>query len=186
MERRKRICIFCSSRYITKEISDKAYKIAYSLGENYDLVWGGGLNGLMGDVYFGFNDRCANCYAICMEQFMDREPVPKDNWIIKEVYDNLQDRIKRMIELADGFLILEGGIGTLQEFASVYVEVQSKFIDKPIIVDNSTGFYAFLYSSLYYNKKVYNLGSLPDKYVKWIHEKNINKTVETIKEIVGV
>lgn len=184
MERRKRICIFCSSRYITKEISDKAYKIAYSLGMTYDLVWGGGLNGLMGDVYFGFNDSGAKCYAVCMEQFVEREPIPTNDRVVIEMHDNLQDRIKRMIELADGFLILEGGIGTLQEFSSVYVEVQSKFIDKPIIVDNSTGFYAFLYSSLYYNKKVYNLGSLPEKYVKWIHEKNYVKTIETIVGII--
>lgn len=186
MERRKRICIFCSSRYITKEISDKAYKISHGLSKTYNLVWGGGLNGLMGDVYFGFKDGGAKCHAVCMEQFVEREPIPTNDNVVIEMYDNLQDRIKRMIELADGFLILEGGIGTIQEFASVYVEKQSKFIDKPIIVDNSTGFYAFLYSSLYYNKKVYNLGSLPEKYINWIHEKNIEKTVRTIKEIVGV
>jgi uncharacterized protein (TIGR00730 family) len=45
-------------------------------------------------------------------------------------------RKRRMLELSDAFVILPGGIGTLDEFFEVIVEKQLGQLDKPIVVLN--------------------------------------------------
>jgi hypothetical protein len=58
-----------------------------------------------------------------------------------EITTDLQERKRRMLEEANGFVILAGGLGTLDEFFEVITSAQLEVFAKPIIVLNTNGFY---------------------------------------------
>ena len=59
-----------------------------------------------------------------------------------EITANLQDRKRRMLSMADGFVVLPGGLGTLDEFFEVITSAQLNVLPKPIAVVDTDGFYA--------------------------------------------
>lgn len=56
----------------------------------------------------------------------------------------MPDRKKKMYELADGFIALPGGIGTLEELFEVFTWRQLNLHNKPIGVLNTNGYYNYL------------------------------------------
>jgi uncharacterized protein (TIGR00730 family) len=58
------------------------------------------------------------------------------------VTPDLYERKKLMLSMADGFAVLPGGLGTLDEFFEVITAVQLKVFDKPIVLLDSHDFYA--------------------------------------------
>ena len=62
-----------------------------------------------------------------------------------EIVPTLRSRKERMAGLADAFVALPGGIGTIEEFMEVWTMNQLSEIDKPVGLLNSAGFFtAFL------------------------------------------
>ena len=62
-----------------------------------------------------------------------------------EIALTLRSRKERMVELADAFIALPGGIGTIEELMEVWTMNQLSEIDKPVGLLNSAGFFtAFL------------------------------------------
>jgi uncharacterized protein (TIGR00730 family) len=61
---------------------------------------------------------------------------------------HMQERKQRMLHLADAFILLPGGIGTLDEFFEVIVEGQLHVHKKPIVLINQEGYYAPLVALL--------------------------------------
>jgi len=65
-----------------------------------------------------------------------------------EIALTLRSRKERMVELADAFIALPGGIGTIEELMEVWTMNQLSEIDKPVGLLNTAGFFtAFLGSS---------------------------------------
>jgi uncharacterized protein (TIGR00730 family) len=60
----------------------------------------------------------------------------------------MQQRKAKMAELADGFIALPGGFGTLEELFEVLTAAQLGFHKKPIAIINTNGFYNFLKSHI--------------------------------------
>ena len=58
-----------------------------------------------------------------------------------EIVDSMRQRKARMAQVADGFIALPGGIGTLEEFMEVWTLNQLGEIDKPAGLYNIAGFY---------------------------------------------
>jgi uncharacterized protein (TIGR00730 family) len=63
--------------------------------------------------------------------------------------DDIIERKRLMIEKSDAFLILPGGLGTLDELFEVWTGRQVKAHDKPIIIGNWDGYYDKLLSFLH-------------------------------------
>jgi uncharacterized protein (TIGR00730 family) len=64
---------------------------------------------------------------------------------VHEITLTLRSRKERMVELADAFIALPGGIGTIEELMEVWAMNQLSEIDKPVGLLNSVGFFtAFL------------------------------------------
>ena len=59
-----------------------------------------------------------------------------------EVAESMHARKARMAELADGFIALAGGFGTLEEVLEVLTWNQLGFISKPVVLYDVDGFYA--------------------------------------------
>lgn len=136
------ICVFCGSAHG----SDAAYaKDARRFGtllaeRGYDLVFGGGYVGLMGEVARAARAGGAKVTGVLPQFLRHLEPPARDEETVILTPD-LQERKKHMLALADGFAVLPGGLGTLDEFFEVVTSAQLQVYDKPIVLLDSAGFF---------------------------------------------
>ena len=137
------IGIFCGS----SDGADPAYAAAATqlgrqLGEaGLAMVFGGGNIGLMGRTARAVREAGQPVHGVLPEFLRYLEP-PMTKGETLEITPDLQERKRRMLALADGFVILPGGLGTLDEFFEVITSVQLDVFTKPIVVLDTDGFYA--------------------------------------------
>ena len=114
---------------------DAQYKFAYELGaalakEGFNICTGG-YGGIMEAASKGAYDNAGYVYGVTIELW-NKEP---NQYLTVEVReDKLFERITKLLELGDAYIILQGGTGTLLEFAAVW-EYANKNLQqsKPII-----------------------------------------------------
>jgi len=141
--RRKAICVFCGSSFGN---DPKFAEAARSLGtlianHGYGMVFGGGGLGLMGETARAARDAGAPVVGVIPGFLRHLEPPMRspDELI---VVPTLFARKEKMIELADAFIILPGGIGTADEFFEVLGAAQLGQHSKPIVVLDLDGYFA--------------------------------------------
>jgi uncharacterized protein (TIGR00730 family) len=136
------ICVFCGSSSGNDEIYAEAARETGRLiaARGYAMVFGGGGIGLMGETARAARDGGAKITGILPEFLRHLEP-PLESGEIVEIVPDMYHRKARMIALSDAFLILPGGIGTLDEFFEVIVGKQLGQIRKPIVVMNMSGYF---------------------------------------------
>ncbi len=128
----RRVCVFCGS----SPGHDPAYTAAAQrLGERLaargqGLVYGGGDVGLMGVVANAVLEAGGEVVGVIPRALYDRE-VGHEGLTRLEVVDDLFARKARMLELADAFVSLPGGVGTLDELFEVLTWVQLGYVSKP-------------------------------------------------------
>ncbi|HMV44856.1 MAG TPA: TIGR00730 family Rossman fold protein [Leptospiraceae bacterium] len=137
----KRICVFCGAH---PGENRAYYENAKCLGEflvkeNFGLVYGGANIGIMGEVANSVLAQGGDVIGVITEHLMPIEGHTglKDLRILK----NMHQRKAMMYELSDGFAVLPGGIGTLEEFFEILTWAQLKFHTKPIGILNTEGYY---------------------------------------------
>ena len=136
------IGVFCGSSHG----SDAAYaEAARRFGaliaeRGFDLVFGGGYVGLMGECARAARSSGARITGVLPEFLRHLEPPAADEEAVILTPD-LQERKRIMLAKADGFAVLPGGLGTLDEFFEVITSVQLHVFAKPIVVLNTKGFY---------------------------------------------
>lgn len=138
----KSICVFCgSSPGSDKEFAEETKKLAeLFLKENIELVYGGGNIGLMGVIAGTMMEGGGKVTGIMPEFLMRREHA--DLEITKLILvQSMHERKAMMSELSNAFIILPGGIGTLEEFFEVWTWEQLRLHNKPIGVLNISGYY---------------------------------------------
>ncbi|MES1917524.1 MAG: hypothetical protein MHM6MM_009238 [Cercozoa sp. M6MM] len=147
----KRICVFCGA----KDGSQPIYKeMATALGaemarRGIDLVYGGGNVGLMGAVATAVHENGGHVIGVIPTALRARELSGETVNVDEEiVVDTMHERKQRMVELADAFISLPGGIGTLEELAEALCWVQLGVHDKPVSVLNVNGYWAPLVEML--------------------------------------
>ena len=137
-----KICIFASSSdEIDSSFADSAFNLSQRLAqEGHSLVFGGGNHGLMGACARGFRKGNGKIIGVSPQLFDQGDILYKqcDELIITS---DMVSRKTRMIELADCFIVLAGGYGTLDELFEVVVGKQLGYHHKPIIVYNVNGYY---------------------------------------------
>jgi uncharacterized protein (TIGR00730 family) len=142
----KTIAVFCGSNYgASEESADGARALGRALGKaGITIVYGGTTKGLMGVV----SDAALACggsvHGVITESLHQRGH--SHSGLTKhETALTLRDRKERMVELADAFIALPGGIGTIEELMEVWTMNQLSEIDKAVGLLNSAGFFtAFL------------------------------------------
>ena len=85
-----------------------------------ELIYGGGSIGLMGEVARAAKANGGRVHGVITERLRDLEQGWEEADVL-EVVPDMRTRKSRMIELADGFVVLSGGIGTWEEFFEVLV-----------------------------------------------------------------
>ncbi len=96
-----------------------------------ELVYGGGNVGLMGKMADACLEAGGRVIGVIPRALMDWE-VGHEGLTRLEVVDSMHTRKARMAELADGFIALPGGLGTLEELFEVLTWAQLGFHTKPV------------------------------------------------------
>jgi uncharacterized protein (TIGR00730 family) len=132
----KTITVFGSSQPIE---TDEQYKLAYQLGsllaETGFNVCTGGFFGIMEAVSKGAVEKGADAIGIIVDHWGGAA----NKFVTREIKCNtLFERINKLIETGDGYVILQGGTGTLLELAAVW-ELSNKGLmdNKPIACHSS-------------------------------------------------
>ena len=103
------------------------------------LVYGGGGIGLMGVVARAVHGAGGALVGV-MPDFLMRREVAHIGAGELIVTDSMHTRKRRMFELADAFIILPGGLGTLDEFFEIVTWRQLRLHDKPILICDIAGY----------------------------------------------
>ena len=145
MTRISSLCVFCGS----KTGDDPAFEAAARrLGElmverGVRLVFGGGRIGLMGVVADAVLGGGGEAVGVIPEFLKDLE-VGNDEVTEQIVTASMHERKNRMFELSDGFVVLPGGLGTLDETLEIVTWKQLRLHSKPIVVVNTGGYWTAL------------------------------------------
>jgi hypothetical protein len=106
-----------------------------------DLVYGGGRAGLMGIVAEEVLKGGGSAFGVIPRHLMNREIAHAGLTELIEV-ETMHERKAMMIDRADGFVALPGGLGTLEEISEVLSWAQMGLHRKPIGLLNTSEFYA--------------------------------------------
>ncbi|MBL8762738.1 MAG: TIGR00730 family Rossman fold protein [Phycisphaerae bacterium] len=138
----ERVCVFCGS----SPGRDPAYlHAAGALGSalarrGVTLIYGGGSLGLMGAVADRALSDSGKVVGVITRQLLDKE-VAHGRLSDLRVVDTMHERKKMMADLADGFIALPGGLGTLDELFEIVTWAQLRLHASPVGILNVGGFY---------------------------------------------
>ncbi len=144
-----RICVFASSSdRLDRCYFHEAHALGRLLGEGgHTMIFGGGASGLMGECARGTLESGGEVIGIA-PRFFDQPGVLLDSCSRLIFTDTMAERKTAMEEEAEGFLILPGGIGTMEEFFEVLTQRQLGLHAKPMALLNTDGVYAPLHAML--------------------------------------
>lgn len=113
----KNVVVYCSSREnLPQEYKDCAALLGEWIGKNgHNLVYGGVHAGLMSITAQAVHDSGGRVIGVIPKMFLYRRSELNDELITTE---NLNDRKATMIEMGDVYVVLPGGIGTLDEWVA--------------------------------------------------------------------
>jgi uncharacterized protein (TIGR00730 family) len=149
-EKMKAICVYCGSASGAKAVY---YEAAKRLGETLaereiTLVYGGAQVGLMGTVAEGCLQAGGKVIGVIPRFFMD---TPQEKLLYREIVhqgltelhlvETMHERKAKMATLADGFIALPGGFGTLDEVFEILTWAQLDLHQKPVGFLNTGGFF---------------------------------------------
>lgn len=138
------ICVFGSaSEDIGEQYKKDTEAICKALAECGDnLVFGGGGTGLMGAAARGFAAGGGNIYGFIPTFIVDKDVEPPFGKCTSLVETKtMHERKRNMEELADAYLIVPGGIGTMEEFFEILVARSLGQESKPIVMYNADGYF---------------------------------------------
>jgi uncharacterized protein (TIGR00730 family) len=136
------VCVYCGASSGHDPVHAEA---ARALGremaqQRLALVYGGGHVGLMGIIADAVLDAGGEVTGVIPKALMDTE-VGHDRLTRLMVVKDMHERKALMAELANGFIAMPGGIGTLEELFEAMTWAQLGFHEKPVGLLNVNGFY---------------------------------------------
>lgn len=117
----------------------------YFAEKDIEVVYGGGKVGLMGEMADAMIAAGGNVIGVITKHLEDKE-IAHPNLTDLYVVEDMHERKAKMAELADAFVALPGGIGTLEEIFEVWTWAQIGLHEKPCAFYNIEGFYDPLFT----------------------------------------
>lgn len=142
----RKVCVFCGSRLGVKpEYKQAAIALGRALAKNkISLVYGGAAKGLMGVLADTVLSLGGQVIGIIPEVLAGREIAHHSLTELHQV-ETLHERKIKMFELADGFIALPGGTGTLDELSEILCLAQIGDHRKPIAILDVEDYYNLLF-----------------------------------------
>jgi hypothetical protein len=138
----ERICVFCGSTSGAKpEYVQAAIQLGRTLAsKNIELVYGGASDGVMGQMAKAALEAGGEVIGVVPKVLASQE-VALTELADLRVVDSMAERIEVMVALSDGFIILPGGLGTINEFLEVLMRVGFYKYPKPVCLLNVCHYY---------------------------------------------
>ena len=190
-----RICLYGAASFsINQDYIDKVEELGLEMTKRgHSLVFGGGVNGLMGAAARGVKN--GNGYILgVIPTFFDDEKIEG----VYEACDKLietktmRERKQIMEDHADAFIVTPGGVGTFEEFFEILTSKQLCRHNKPIVVFNINDYYkelGIMMESAVEKKfvrpnclKLYKVTDNLDELFAYIGGPHLTRTVKDLKE----
>ncbi|HUC04190.1 MAG TPA: TIGR00730 family Rossman fold protein [Acidimicrobiales bacterium] len=143
------VCVFCgSSTPDDPRFAAATTELARAIARRgLDLVYGGGRVGLMGVLADAALEAGGRVVGVIPTGLFSREVGHTGLSQLHEV-GSMHERKRLMYDLADGFIALPGGLGTLEELAEVATWTQLGLHAKPVVLLDVDGFWGPLVAQL--------------------------------------
>lgn len=140
------ICVYCaSSSKVDAVYLDAAYDLGRQVARaGIELIYGGAAIGLMGAVARGVHAEQGKVVGVLPKFFLQKD-IKYDEVDELIVTRDMRERKGIMDERSDAFIVLPGGVGTLEEAMEILSLVQLRLTTKPLVFVNTKGFYDSLY-----------------------------------------
>lgn len=137
------VTVYCASSPVAAErYGEVAARLGQALARRgHTLVYGGGAVGLMGVLARAAHAAGGHVVGVIPETLKAREGVAYDAADEMIVTETMSERKRIMFSQADAFVVLPGGIGTLEEFFEVLTLRALGYHDRPIALVSPDGFY---------------------------------------------
>jgi uncharacterized protein (TIGR00730 family) len=138
----RRICVFCGASHGGRpEYAAGAFDLGRSLAaRGITLIYGGGRAGLMGAVADAALAAGGQVIGVITKLLESRE-LAHTGISELHVVQSMHERKMMMADLADAFIALPGGLGTLDELFEILAWAQLGIHSKPVGLLNTAGFY---------------------------------------------
>lgn len=137
------ICVYCGRAFgVNNAYKDAAAALGKILAtEKIDLVCGGNV-GVMGDISASVIAANGKVTVVIPEDLQKRELAHTQSGVSEfVVVKSMHERKITMFKRSDAFVILPGGLGTLDEFFELITWRQLDFHHKPIVLANIAGYW---------------------------------------------
>lgn len=136
------LCVFCgSSKGNNQDYIDAARQLALLLAKaDIELVYGGAMIGMMGELADAVLANEGRVVGVMPKLILEKEIAHQD---ITELHivDTMHERKALMAKLSDGFILLPGALGSLEEFFEIATWSQLGIHAKPFGILNVNGYY---------------------------------------------
>ncbi len=177
MTKIKSVCVYCgSSARVDQVYKDAAVELGQAIAANHwDVVYGGGRVGLMGLVADSALAAGSKVVGIIPQHIQARE-IEHTDLSELHIVDSMHIRKQMMVDKGDAFVILAGGLGTLDEFFEILTWKQLGLHDKPVVMVNING---------YWTKMVEAIKYIADQ--KFMRDEDLGmfQVVDTVAEVVA-
>lgn len=138
----RRICVYCGSSPGSRpDYADAARALGQLLGERgLGLVYGGARVGTMGTIADAALQAGGEVFGVITHRLVEME-VEHTGLTELHVVETMHERKARMESLADGFVVLPGAYGTLDELFEILAWMHLGIHSKPVGILNLRGFY---------------------------------------------
>ncbi len=139
----KKIAVYCGSNLGNQtQYAKDATQMGHVLAEaNIELIYGGGKIGLMGLIADAVLEAGGQVTGVIPTFLKDKEMAHTGLTTLIETPD-MTTRKQTMMDLADGFIALPGGLGTFEEILEAFSAAQLRLHAKPVGFLDSCQFYA--------------------------------------------
>ena len=139
------IAVYCGS---SDKVAEKYLRVARDLGRllaesGIQVVYGAGSTGMMGAVAMAAMDAGGEVIGV-MPEIFNTPQLALPTTTRYEVTPDIHTRLARMMQLAEGFIALPGGYGTMDEFFQTVTWAQIGLHTKPVGLLNYGGYYDLL------------------------------------------
>ena len=136
------VCVFCGSRSgLNPVYAESARRLGALLADSsIKLVYGGGNIGLMGILADSVIQAGGEVIGV-IPSFLQQKEVGHRGITTLEVVESMHQRKQRMADLADAFVAIPGGWGTLEELLEILTWKQLGLITQPVVLLNTNLFF---------------------------------------------
>jgi hypothetical protein len=136
------VCVYCGSSSRGRKTHHEAAQRLGNLlvDRGIRLIYGGGRVGLMGVIADAVLAAGGEVTGV-IPDFLEEREVGHTNCTELVVTNSMHSRKQKMAELSDGFVILPGGLGTLDETFEIVTWKQLGIHDKPIVIADIDGYW---------------------------------------------